>query len=363
MKRSLLLLCFFIVPIVSWGQGGSVALRKGLEALADPAVLRNSVSDALQRRTALELRSYFLPGSLVPTPREQIIWKSGLSILQTREAYGLYLRALKATSTLNRLLNTKLFYQGQQSTPLCELEITRDTHFIEITKNAIERASAFVSLRDPSLLRAQKYVDHVSRFYTMCSTGQILSAVDYDADLAGKEFNPQEFFLQTPPDLHETKQGLFQQIFGRKSRADNFPQTLRVAAVMEPFVWEEFSRFQRKKKLVGWTVKHFESPEVFLNDSEHLYYDLVLTDILIKGGGGEYLSRSLRAQGFTGSILATTAYTEEKEYGQKFLACGMDGMVSLTSDLKSSISTIFSEKLNNFFYYQAQRAKEKGEQK
>lgn len=363
MKRGLLLLCFFIVPIVSWGQGGSVALRKGLEALADPAVLQEAVSATLQRQAARELRQYFFQGPLVPTPREQIEWKFSASAAEKKEGYSLYLRALKSAGALNRILNTKLFYQGQEVSSFCPVELTREISFIEKTQRAVKRASAFVSLRDPSLLRAQKYVDHVSRFYTMCSTGQILSAVDYDADLAGKEFNPQEFFLQTPPDLHETKQGLFQQIFGRKSRADNFPQTLRVAAVMEPFVWEEFSRFQRKKKLVGWTVKHFESPEVFLNDSEHLYYDLVLTDILIKGGGGEYLSRSLRAQGFTGSILATTAYTEEEEYGQKFLACGMDGMVSLASDLKSSISTIFSEKLNNFFYYQAQRAKEKGEQK
>ena len=108
------------------------------------------------------------------------------------------------------------------------------------------------------------------------------------------------------------------------------------------------------ENLGGWQLDTFNTPEDFLADPNHLQYDLVLTDILISGGGGIYLTRQLRDQKFEGGILAVTAYPEEREIGVKLQVAGMDGMIALTDIdpyfLLHRPETL-AQKIRNYFYY------------
>lgn len=368
MKKGFLALFFIWTVLPLCAQSGIV--KKGVQAVADSEALYNTLSANMQRQVALNLRGYFLTTRLEPTPQHEIQWEVFLPTeAQKREGYSVYLRALKATRALSRLLQTKLYYQGLEFTPLCELEISRDLSFVNKTQRLLRQASMFVSQGvkrdssskiiwrgDPALTEARRFVEGVSRFYEMCATGQIFPLEEPEEELekVREKFNPDVFFLHNPRKIK-----FFEWLFQRKNKGA-FPSSLRVAAVVDPFIFEELLKFQKKEKLSGWTLEHYDNPEAFLNTPGHLSYDLVLSDVLIKNGGGKYLARMLRQQNFEGSIVAMSGYSEDEKTGMRLMAAGMDGMIYSGAVLYHQV---LRQLFKNFFYYKSQRSKDTGDGK
>lgn len=350
---------------------GSIILRAGEQIIKWE--LENTVSLGLQKQFARSLREVFFE-SLTPTPYEEVFFDMVKPTeLQEREAYATYLDALSETEALAEILGPKLYYQGVEPQEFCMPEMLADQSRIQKAQGAVYAASIALKPGDPALERAKKYVDAVSRYYEMCQTGMITPAgKDWEMALewAEKTFDEDRFFLknpiveiaQEPSSFLEKVQKVFK---GSKSLTEQMPQKLRVAAVVENVTKDLLQVVQKREKLSDWKIEYFDSVEQFLNHTGRSTYDLVLTDVLIRGGGGKYLARMLRDENFTGGILAITNYPEPtetyrepvKEVGIPLKASGMDGMISIAvnptdpSDLVLRPGRV-AQKLKNYFYYQ-----------
>lgn len=104
-----------------------------------------------------------------------------------------------------------------------------------------------------------------------------------------------------------------------------------------------------------WEITTYDDTEALLNDMKygHAQYDMIITDLWVPGGGGYYLTASLRHQGFKGTIIAATAYQPDEKLSIGLFNRGFDGMLSLPEnfELNKEWPLEITEHLNNYFYY------------
>ena len=309
----------------------------------------SSLGWSMQRMLARQMRQYrFKP--FTPTS-SKILQHNLRHFSQARQEKILkhYRSTLRETNSLAKDLNTKIFYQGTtESRLLSPFEIANDQRDILSALKEVRAAQVFFETPDETLARAETYLTRLSRFYQSCATGileplesEILSSLEK----ATQTFEPNRFFLRSPVSVE------------KESASLSLPRTLRVAIITDYGIREDFERMAKNENLSHWEFDGYANPEEFLNAPNHLAYDLVLTDVLISHGGGMYLARQLRHEGFEGGIIAATSFPEKAEIGIRLKASGMDGMIML-SDVDPYFILerpfTFAQKLRNYFYYKGQ---------
>ena len=353
MKKPILLLIFLLLTFAGYG-GVPVRLWLG----AGEGLSREVLSATVYRRVASQMQETFL-APIVPTPMNLLrVEAFHVSDALNQKIDASYLDAIEQTNALTRSLGTQIWYNlHDEMRAICPIEIREGLAQIAKAKAAIHQADLFLKPGDIPLQRAKEKVRYASLYYEMCATGMVPQLEETSTDIyeeTEKTFNKKLFFLGDPV-LPEPK-GIIRGLWGRvsKPRKLPLPQILRVAVVAEYGTGKDVEAMADMERLSGWTIDTYKTPEAFLNSPNYLQYDLVLTDILISGGGGIYLTRQLRERGFKGSILALTAYPEEKEIGVKLQVAGMDGMIAVTDIDPYFIlhrPEFLAQKLRNYFYY------------
>ena len=164
-------------------------------------------------------------------------------------------------------------------------------------------------------------------------------------------FNEDEFFLQEPDWLMRKREELFP-----------LPGKMKVAVLNDD---EEILKgLLRMKETVDgaqWTIDGFLSPEDFLGQPDVRSYDMVLTDLNLRPGGGVYVALRLRQMGYQNPILAISAYDEEPFLAKQLYNNEIDGMYAagtMAALRVPQIHEVVMDKMRNYFYY-----KEKGKWK
>lgn len=353
MKRSVFIPILLSISLV--GQAG-VPVRFWLGA--GKALGQEAVSVAVYRRVASQMQETFLK-PIIPTPVELLrVEAFHVSPLLNQKIDATYLSAIEQTNALTRSLGREIWYNiHDEMRPLCSIEIREGLAEVTKVKAAIHQADLFLKPGDKSLELAKRKVRYASLYYQMCATGVVPELEETPVNAykeTEKIFSKKVFFLADPvlPEPKNLLHGLWQRV--SKPKKLPLPEKLRVAIIADYGIRNYMGDMVKLEDLSGWTLDAFKTPEEFLNNPNHLQYDLVLTDILISGGGGIYLTRQLRDQKFEGGILATTAYPEEKEIGIKLQIAGMNGMITLTDFdpyFLMQRPALLAQKLRNYFYY------------
>ena len=145
----------------------------------------------------------------------------------------------------------------------------------------------------------------------------------------GHVYNAEEFGLRSRQDTHEIPRvTTAEQAAWVNSTYGELPQRMRVAVLQDDkAIINGLHVMRQRVGLKDWTMDFYEDPEAFLGSPKALQYDMVLTDVLIKNGGGRYLARQLRSRGYEGSIITISGFEASAHSGKSFFADGIDGMI------------------------------------
>ena len=327
-------------------------------AIEAPSLPTNTISCRMQQQIAKEMRPFLYSFHSTSLPEEAPDFKdeyfgvmtlgnlTKLSPAQYESALQAYQAAMHALEDLSSYVNTTIYYMGTPETSgeVNPLQIIQMTKEIAQVRALVEQARVSWG-DDPTLQRAVTYLNNLTQFYRILGTGvheKIGVQPEMIARTDGHVYNEREFGL-TSENL-ETKIPSWRFMdpttwFTNEARGV-LPHNLRVAVLQDDQdVIRGINRMQKKAGLGDWQIDFYDDPEEFLNQASYAHYDMILTDILIKNGGGRYLARQLRNRGYDGSILALSGFEPEYYSGKCFFNDGIDGMISIswTNDIAGSV--------------------------
>lgn len=183
-----------------------------------------------------------------------------------------------------------------------------------------------------------------------------LSGIDLYFSRSDRKFVGDEFYL-----LHEMELPLRHSVFRRGAshrQPEKLPANLRVAVLNDSQdVLEQMQLLHKKGAFIngGKLFCFARADEVLSSVRAGINYDLILTDIIVPGGGGYYLVRQLREGGFEGAVIALSAYKRDDAMGLDMFKRGFDGMFTLPVGFEYSPSwpTDIERGLNKYFALRA----------
>ena len=324
----------------------------------------NTLSRSMQRRIAREARSYLDELEWVKTPRQPASYSdvnSGIYTLgnltrMSEEQYAVgkkaYEQAVVYMQEVSKSINAEIYYLGtSEMEPLLPEQIRQRLSEISKGQSLVKDARAIWG-DNYTLVRIAKYWEKMQGVYSALGTG-ILSVEEGNSRIIrrsdGHLYVAEEFGLVSEgvkaelprPDWRDPSSWLGITLIGA------LPERLRVAVLQDDSqVIGSLQMMKKRAGLKGWTLDIYADPEEFLNEVAPEQYDMILTDVLIRNGGGRYLARQLRNRGYEGSILTLSGF-ESFHGGEEFFNDGIDGMIGLgwTPDLTERIWA----RLNTYF--------------
>lgn len=155
-----------------------------------------------------------------------------------------------------------------------------------------------------------------------------------------------EFFLEAPKDAG----GLW-----RVSLKNELPKNMRVAVLNDSQeILDMYRVWQSEKRLPeGWNISLYDKTlDLVKTVSDGQAFDLIITDIVVPGGGGYYLVDQLRNLGFEAPIIGCSGYKVEQLEGEKMLNVGFDGYFHTGTIFEESSGYVLWEShLKAYYYY------------
>lgn len=206
-----------------------------------------------------------------------------------------------------------------------------DQHFLASTldmERELLRVSAVIDAKeDDELAFALEYVGRVRDELAPMLKG--MSGSDLYFSRTDRQFDPEEFYL------HDMEWKRWTDMFRRgqaAKQARQLPRGLRVAVLNDrPSVMEQMQKSNQKGIFIrGGIVDGYTRADALIEAVRAgQKYDLILTDIIVPGGGGYYLTKVLRLDGFSGSIIALSAFERDDSMAMDMFERGFDGMLNL----------------------------------
>ena len=221
--------------------------------------------------------------------------------------------------------------------------------------NQLRALNILVAPHDQPLVQANLYVQYAMETIEPNFVGLLDSGLREKR--TDRKFNQKEFMMDPPKDgrLASLKNYLPYSLRLRQA-ANKMPAGIKMAVLNDRA--SALETIQDKHKTVfcpKWEITTYHDTEALLNDIKYgrVQYDIILTDLMVPGGGGYYLTASLRHQGFGGVILAATAFQPEERLSIGLFNKGFDGMLSLPEnfELNKEWPLEMMEHFNNYFYY------------
>lgn len=310
------------------------------------------------------------PASGAVTPLEKYVLKSvpptnlqKLPLLlykpspkQQSESMFLYLRVMDSFKDFKKEMDAVLYYQAKPNERRVLPSSERATLMQKIgdMNRQLAKLSYVVSPDDPALKAAREYMvyaaETVSPVLRGILDGKKLTRTD-------RTFKQEEFFLHTPKENEDSAlSGWLPHSVRARQVARTLPPGLTMAVLNDrESVLKRMQELNATTFCPEWKIYTYTDTEDLLGqiNRHNVKFDIILTDIIVPGGGGYYLTAALRAQGFDGVILAATAYQEEEELGRGMFNRGFDGMFSLPKGFEDGKEwpRELMKGFQNYFYY------------
>lgn len=276
---------------------------------------------------------------------------------ETRQYYELMTRF----SSLKTMWDARLFYLElyPRSNPIGTLEKQDllDSSLRLIVLMGMKLDYMFAS--DVPLRRAHDYlVERVEKlepaYYGVFRRDKLARRTD-------RAFSEEEFFLRNPADgnLRDVRWEDYQPSSADARAAalaiaKELPQNLRIALVndhegmINSFrYWANLGYFGEGAELTA-----FSSVEALLAGPQA--FDVIVTDVLVPGGGGRYLAQQLRTAGSVTPIIALSEYREEDARAEELFNFGIDGYIFADDTFRNYIGyRVFPALLKNYFEMRA----------
>ncbi len=317
----------------------------------------NSLSRRMEQSLAREMRPYLYSFDTYLAPEQPPAFDdvyggvqsagnlTQMSAEQMAAAQKAHQTAMSQVREVAKTANTHIYYMGTSETEhLSPEHIRQMVGDIEAAQEVVASAQVIWG-QEPSVEKAALYLQQVRQFYSMLGTGIYehinpkANAVIKRAD--GHVYNAEEFGLRSHQVIHEIPHvTTAEQAAWVNSTYGELPQRMRVAVLQDDkAIINGLHMMRQRAGLKDWTMDFYEDPEAFLRSPKALQYDMVLTDVLIKNGGGRYLARQLRSRGYEGSIITLSGFEASAHSGKSFFADGIDGMIALgwTTDYADKI--------------------------
>ncbi len=350
----------------SLSQGSStIALQR--QSIKAPTLQGNKMSRKMQREAAQKMRPFLFNSRWKDRPAQPSSYSdlgkgistkgnlTEMSAEQFAQAEKVYLEAMTKVKNLSEHADAQIYYLGtSEAETLVPEQLRRTLGEVVDAQAAVFRAQIIWGVQNDTLQEAELYLKNMQNFYTSLSTGMYF------------EVETKTYRAYERPDGHEyvdCEFGLWSESVEEKIPQRDWknpmtwfsgnshgvlPEKQRVAVLQDSEeVINGLQQMKARAQLDEWQIDVYEDPEQFLNTVNYEQYDLILTDVLIKNGGGRYLARQLRNQGYEGTILTLSGF-DEVHGGKLFFDDGIDGMISLKSH-QNEYADHFWASLNNYF--------------
>ena len=298
--------------------------ERSLRAAAKEAVAMQAVPAILPTpREALQINAY----QLTPVQRQQL----------TNEYYDLMERFAEVRQIWNaRLTYLRLEPSFNKMTPEDRRHLMRMTLPL---LNDIKEKARYLFKDDKPLKEAYTYLVKQIETLEPALMGVFPSTVKlrrYDGNTSWK---PSEFFLHNADGsaYREVRDEEYAHNFEVKHRnalalAGELPAGLDIAVLNDhPQMLTQFESWASQGYLgAGVKVKVYPTAEAMLAEMKWgREFDVILTDIMVLGGGGRYLAYKLREAGYQKPIIGLSEYTEQNSRGEELFNLGFDGYIEV----------------------------------
>ena len=276
---------------------------------------------------------------------------------QMRKALTEYHQVMESFQNFKKEMDVFLYYQSKEDEKrtLSAVEKAELMGKISRMHGKLSSLKTFISSEDPAYRAAREYVAYAAELVSPTMRGMWLKSLDQRAD---RQYRGEEFFLHTPKANQDASwKGLLPGAVRVRQVAEKLPPGLKMAVLNDR--WSVIARMRQMhlsgKFLPGWDIAYYEDTAALLYDVTHAgkKFDVILTDIIVPGGGGCYLTGELRKKGFSGVIIALAAFEEENKMGKRLFDMGFDGMISMPMMFEngSHWPLQIMKNLQSYFYY------------
>lgn len=301
----------------------------------------------------LELEKY-VARAVRPTPPENVALSPSPASIQ-QEIYSLerYQHVMETFQKFKKEMDPFLYYRIKDSygTEIPSVQSRTLLPAVADMEWELLRLGTTVNVReDAPLAFALEYVVRVRDELAPMLKG--LSGADIYFSRKDRVFVGDEFYL------HDSELKRWTSMLRRgqaRAQAGKLPPGLRVAVLNDRrSVLEEMTKSHQKGVFIrGGELECFNSADdLVASVRSGKKYDMILTDIIVPGGGGYYLTNVLRLDGFSGAIIALSAYERDDAMGMEMFERGFDGMLNLPSAFEFSPfwASDVMRGLNRYFY-------------
>lgn len=278
------------------------------------------------------------------------------SLQQELNAAAQYMEAMSAFEEFKRDMDIFLYYQSKPNErhELTVLERQDWNERINEVNAKLRRLKNIIAAHDPAYAAARKYMILAAEFINPVLRGLLTKQEFARTD---RQYVQEEFYLHAPV-VKNQKSGWMTwppSFLPHRKPALGAPSALKIAVLNDrQSVLDAFEQAHQKVFFPDWKLSTYDNTEDLLRAvAGGQSFDLILTDIIVPGGGGYYLTASLRDKGFKGAILALSAYEEDEQMGLDLFKRGFDGMISVPTGFERNKKwpREIMEKLRHYFYY------------
>lgn len=338
------------------------------QRLQEPSKL-NTLSRRQMQQAALQMRENRVKPEWTKMPdnplsaitHEFVLGSNGailteLTPTQLEQAEKLWIEAVESIHELSSLMGPQIYYMGTSEAeylPPGQIRLMLD----KISNSLVSVKQAQVIWGKTSALSEMEiYLLKAQKFYSMLGSGIYEPLDEVTAPVISRKdnhvYNSSEFHLwaesfreKLPTDSHKLSWQYLKTLFSPSRNV--LPQKLHVALLQDDeLVINGLKAMKQRGRLDEWEIDYFKpDSDAFLN-GDYQTYDLILTDIVMPNGGGRYLARNLRTNGYEGSLIAISNYPFYDKY---FFDDGFDGGISI-GDGKSDLADWIWGRLKNYYF-------------
>lgn len=295
--------------------------------------------------------------SSIPTDGGMISLLQEPTSRQMVHALRLYNDVMSKFQAFKKETDPFLYYQSKPSERRTLTPVERGQWAEKISRMHAQlmRLKPVASPADPGYKAAREYVAFAADVLSPFLRGTLLANKWARRD---REYDFEEFFLHTPKAKKEPAwKDVLPENWRTKLAAGKLPKGLKMAVLNDnPNVLSRMEEFHRAGLFFPqWQISYYQDTEDILRDASASpkSFDVILTDIIVPGGGGSYLTGMLRERGFAGAIIALSAFEENAHMGRKMFDIGFDGMIPQEIGFEKGRHWPLQimQKLENYFYY------------
>lgn len=267
-----------------------------------------------------------------------------------------YVQVMDAFKQFKKEMDIFLYYQSKpgESRQLAGAEKAEWLQKISGMRARLGTLKNIISPNDPAYKAAREYVAYAAGVIDPTLRGMMS---EYRIIRKDREYKMDEFFLHTPEgNKGSSLMGMMPLSVRAAQLNRKLPQGLKMAVLNDrESILKRMKDLNSKVFFPSWEITTFKNTEELLRAMlvHGQQFDVILTDIIVPGGGGYYLTGTLRDKGYNGVIIALSSYQEEKGLGDGLFNRGFDGMVSLPIGFEEGKEwpyTIMKD-MHNYFYY------------